>query len=136
MKVGTLHEFCRHLLDTPSSDEVDDPESLATEFVLRFGVTKRPRLDELKRLMLRAGFGNVQGHRLRETLRGAHFGYPGRCYEIYYRKDMWRGAIEHTVLHEAFEIICETLGDMRGSPPPPCTRERCAGVQIASRQRF
>ena len=38
---------------------------------------------------------------------------------------MWRGAIEHTVLHEAFEIICETLGDMRGRPPTPCSQEMC-----------
>ncbi len=125
MKVATLHEFCRRLLHWRPSVDMGDPEALATEFVLRFGVSKRPKLDELKRLMLLGGFGNVQGHRLGETLRGAHFGYPGRCYEIYYRKDMWRGAIEHTVLHEAFEIICETLGDMRDRPPKPCTREMC-----------
>ena len=61
MKVATLHEFCRHLFEGRPTDDVDDPEALAIEFVLRFGVSKRPQLEELKRLMLLGGFGQSTG---------------------------------------------------------------------------
>ena len=61
MKVATLHEFCRACSKVESSGDVDDPEALATEFVLRFGVSKRPKLEELKRLMLLGGFRQRAG---------------------------------------------------------------------------
>ena len=58
--------------------------------------------------MERAGFGRVSAGPL-EDLKGIHFGAPrGEC-EIYYREDLWDGAKGYTVLHEACEIIHETL---------------------------
>ena len=44
-----------------------------------------------------------------DSMKGVHFGARGGGYEIYYRQDLWDGAKEHTVLHETYEIICETL---------------------------
>ena len=53
---------------------------------------------------------------------GQHEGSPrqraGGGYNIYYRQDLWDGAAEHTMLHEAYEIIHETLCDMESNSPP------------------
>ena len=55
---------------------------------------------------------------LEDGLKGAHFGDPGNGYDIYYREAPWEGASEHTVLHEAYEIIHETLCDIESDAPP------------------
>ena len=64
-----------------------------------------------------AGFGTVSGRPL-DGLKGVHFGAPRGEYDIYYREDLWDGAKAHTVLHEAYEIIHETLCALHSDDPP------------------
>lgn len=125
MTVYSLHDFCRELLSDRPFDETLEPEALAAKFVDRFRVSRRPSLEELKRLMHGACFGRVEARSMDTALRGAHFAVSGSSYLICYRKGMWRGAAEHTVLHEAFEIVCETLLDMRGLSQARRTETTC-----------
>ena len=55
---------------------------------------------------------------LEDGLKGAHFGDPANGYDIYYLDALWEGAREHTVLHETYEIIYETLCDLESGAPP------------------
>ncbi len=114
---NTLDGFCRDLLDDESFQEALDPERLAARFVRFFGLSDRPALDELTGLLREAEFGTVTGRDL-DSLKGVHASAPGGGYDIYYRQDLWDGAQEHTVLHEAYEIIHETLCDLHSGSPP------------------
>ena len=106
-------DFCRSLLD---DDRTLDPEGVAALFVSYFGVSSRPTMPELKALLEEAGFGTVSGAHL-DSMKGVHVSAPGGGYDIYYRQNLWDGAKEHTVLHETYEIICETLCELDcGSP--------------------
>ena len=108
--------FCRDLLDDDHDRVAIDPEGVAALFVRYFGVPDRPTMPVLKALLEDAGFGAVSGAHL-DSMRGVHFGARGGGYEIYYRQDLWDGAKEHTVLHETYEIICETLCEqVTGTP--------------------
>ena len=122
----TREDFCRRLLDDRSiRRDTLAPELLAARFVRYFGLSIRPTLDELSVMLRRAGFGEVRGGHLVD-LKGIHFGEPGGECEIYYRYDLWEGAREHTVLHETYEIVVETMCDMYfGSRP---RRKPCRGA--------
>ena len=112
---ATREDFCRDLLDDVAYTAID-PEGVAARFVSYFDVPARPTMAVLKALLEDAGFGAVSGAHL-DSMRGVHFGARGGGYEIYYRQDMWDGAKEHTILHETYEIICETLCEqVTGSP--------------------
>ena len=118
----TRQDFCRKLLDVDNfCHEALEPERLADRFVRYFRVSSRPTLEELIGLMNRAGFGEVSGRHL--DVKGIHYSAPGGGYDIHYRQDLWDGAQGHTVLHEAYEIIHETLCDMESDSPPE--REVC-----------
>jgi hypothetical protein len=67
--------------------------------------------------MERAGFGTVRDGAM-EGLKGAHIGEPSGEYHIYHRSGMWEGTKAHTVLHEAYEIIHETMSDLHSGGPP------------------
>ena len=125
MTTCSLHDFRRELLADPSYDETLEPEGLAAKFVARFRVSRRPSLEELERLMHRARFGMVEARAMDAALRGAHFAVSGSSYLICCRKGLWRGAAEHTVFHEAFEIVSETLLEMQGLPPAPRAEATC-----------
>ena len=113
----TLDDFCHKLLDDELFRERLDPEELAAAFVRCFDLSGRPSLNELNGLMNRAGFGMVSARPL-DGLKGVHFGAPRGEYDIYYREDLWDGAKAHTVLHEAYEIIHETLCALHSDDPP------------------
>ncbi len=114
---NTLGGFCRDLLDDDLSGQPLDPEAMAARFVDYFRLSTRPTLDELTALAERSGFGTVRdGHM--EGLKGAHIGEPSGEYHIYHRSDMWEGTKAHTVLHEAYEIIHETMCDLHSGGPP------------------
>ena len=113
----TREDFCRSLLDDDSPQYTLDPERLAARFVRYFRVSGRPTMPELTGLLEEAGFGTVEGRHL-ESMKGVHVSAPGGGYNIYYRQDLWDGAAEHTVLHEAYEIIHEALCDMESGSPP------------------
>ena len=117
MMQNTLGGFCRDLLDDDLSGHALDPEAMAARFVDYFRLPVRPTLDELTALMERAGFGTVRdGHM--EGLKGAHIGEPSGEYDIYHRSGMWEGTKAHTVLHEAYEIIHETMCDLHSGAAP------------------
>ena len=119
----TLGGFCRELLDDHTQGKPLDAETIAAAFVACFRVSARPTLEDLTGLMSRAGFGDVSEMRLDQGLKGVHFGMPGRSYDIYYKQALWQGAKEHTVLHEAYEIIHETLCELHSGTRPE--REVC-----------
>ena len=113
----TLDDFCRDLLDDELFRERLDPERLAAAFTNYFHLSVRPTVMELAALLREAGFGTVSGMPL-DGLKGVHFGAPRGEYDIYYREDLWDGAKAHTVLHEAYEIIHETLCALHSDDPP------------------
>ena len=115
----TVGGFCRDLLDEHEQGKRLNPEIIAARFVEYFNVSTRPTLEELARLMRRAGFGEVDEMKLEEGLRGVHFGVPGEEYHIYYRDELWQGSKEYTVLHEVYEIMHETLCEMHSGTKPP-----------------
>ena len=113
----TLDGFCRERMDSVLAWERTNPSSLADAFVRFFGLSLRPTLDELTGLLQAARIGSVLGAPLDGSLRGVHSSAPEGGYDIHYREDQWAGAQEHTVLHETYEIICETLGDLYPASP-------------------
>ena len=112
----TREDFCRELLDDDLAHRTLDSEGVAARFVSYFGISGRPAMPLLKVLLEEAGFGTVSGAHL-DSMKGVHVSAPGGGYEIYYRQDLWDGAKEHTVLHETYEIICETLCDQESGSP-------------------
>ena len=113
---ATREDFCRELLDDDYDRGAIYPEGVAARFVNYFGVPARPTMAVLKVLLEDAGFGTISGAHL-DSMKGVHFGARGGGYEIYHRQDMWDGAKEHTILHETYEIICETLCEqVTGTP--------------------
>ena len=135
----TLDGFCRSLLDDGFPLYASDPENVASAFLRYFGIRGRPDLECLEQLLGQAGFGEVTGQRL-ETLRGIHYSSPRGGYDIHYRQDLWDGAKEHTVLHEAYEIIHETLSDMASGSQPERTvcpeADRFAAAVLMRRDAF
>ena len=119
----TLDDFCRERMGAAPAWARTDPVSLADAFVRFFGLSLRPTLDELTGLLRAARIGTVLGAPLSGSLRGVHYSAPGGGYDIHYREDQWAGAQEHTVLHETYEIICETLGDLY--PGSPLSEDVC-----------
>ena len=113
----TLDDFCHRLLDDELFRERLDPERLAAAFTDFFHLSARPTVMELAALLRDAGFGTVSGREL-DGLKGVHFGAPRGEYDIFYREDLWDGAKAHTVLHEAYEIIHETLCALHSDDPP------------------
>jgi hypothetical protein len=109
-------DFCQNLLDD-ALDRGLDPEGVAARFVRYFNVSGHPTVPELTVLLKEAGFGTVTGRCL-ETMKGIHYSAPGGGYDIHYRDDLWEGSKEHTVLHETFEIIDETLCDLYSGSVP------------------
>ena len=120
---ATRDGFCRKLTegaDGWSCRRRIGPERMAGEFVRFFGVSLRPIMDDLKALLREAGFGEVSeaGH-LPGGMRGVHYTSPHGGYDIRYLKDQSEGATVHTVLHETYEIIHETLCDLHSASPLP-----------------
>ena len=112
----TREDFCRGLLDDDLAHWTLDPEGVAARFVSYFGISGRPAMPLLKVLLEETGFGTVSGAHL-DSMKGVHVSAPGGGYNIYFRQDLWDGAKEHTVLHETYEIICETLCDQESGSP-------------------
>ena len=110
----TLGGFCRDLLDEHHCCPGQEPslEAVAARFVERFGVSRRPTLEELKALLRDAGFGEVEGMSMEGSPKGLHVGIAGQECHIYYKEELWQGAKEYTVLHEGYEIMHETLCDL------------------------
>ena len=109
----TRDSFCRKLIEQapqrPRAQRIW-PERMADEFVRYFGISLRPDMTELKKVLREAGFGDVRGSALLPAeIRGIHYSSPHGGYDIRYHADQSEGATVHTVLHETYEIILETL---------------------------
>ena len=113
----TLDDFCDELMNDESPARRLEPERLAADFPRYFGLSGRPTLDELAGVFERAGIGKVSPAKLPGTLRGIHYTLSDESYAIHYQEDQWEGSSEYTLLHEAYEIVSETLGK-RGYEQP------------------
>ena len=113
----TLDDFCLELLDDDTEANCLEPEAVAAAFTDFFRLSGRPMVEELTGLLQGAGFGTVSGREL-DGLKDVQFDVPKGEYDIYYRQDLWDGAKAHTVLHEAYEIIHETLCALHSDDPP------------------
>ena len=115
---GTLDDFCDELMRDESPARRLEPERLAVDFPRFFGLSGRPTLGELAEVFERAGIGKVSPARLPGALRGIHYTLCDESYAIHYQEDQWEGSSEYTLLHEAYEIVNETLWK-RGHDQPP-----------------
>ena len=113
----TLDNFCDKLMRDESPARRLEPERLAAYFPRYFGLSGRPTLDELAEVFERAGIGKVSPARLPGALRGIHYTLSDGSYAIHYQEGQWEGSSEYTLLHEAYEIVYETLGK-RGHEQP------------------
>lgn len=117
----TREDFCRRLLDDHLQKTLN-PEWIADRFVRYFDVSAHPTLEQLKALLKQTGFGEVSGSRHMDA-KGIHYSSPNGGYDIHYREDLWEGTKEFSVVHEAYEIINETLFDIHSGSQPD--REVC-----------
>ena len=115
--VRTLDDFCDELMNDEYPARRMEPERLAADFPRFFGLSGRPTLDELTEVFERAGIGKVSPANLPGALRGIHYTLSDESYAIHYQEDQWEGSSEYTLLHEAYEIVHETLGK-RGHEQP------------------
>ena len=115
--IGTLDDFCDELMRDESPARRLEPERLAEDFSRFFGLSGRPTLDELAEVFERAGIGKVSPANLPGALRGIHYTLSDESYAIHYQEGQWEGSSEYTLLHEAYEIVHETLGK-RGHEQP------------------
>ena len=115
--VRTLDDFCDELMRADSLSQRLEPERLAADFPRFFGLSARPTLDELAEVFERAGIGKVSPANLPGALRGIHYTLCDESYAIHYQEGQWEGSSEYTLLHEAYEIVYETLGK-RGREQP------------------
>ena len=113
----TLEEFCDGLMADNHPIDRLEPEEFAAEFSAYFGLSRRLTLDELTKLYETAGIGKVSPAKLPGDLRGIHYTLPDGSYAIRYQEGQWEGSSEYTLLHEAYEIVHETLGK-RGRDQP------------------
>ena len=117
----TLRDFCGLLACEIASSGQLEPETAAIKFREYFQLPHRPDREELTRLLEEGGIGTVSGGQLPHGLRGIHFSAPEGGYDVRYSLGQWKGAQEHTLLHETYEIIHETLADMFDSCPTSTT---------------
>ena len=120
---ATVKRFCGDLLDEHRRGRRHHPEAIAARFVECFGVSLRPTLEELKRLLREGGFGEVVETSMAGAPKGFHVGIAGEECHIFYKEELWQGARDYTVLHESYEIMHETLCEMDTGTKPE--REVC-----------
>ena len=109
MMTGTIDGFCEELLKDECPGARLEPESLAEDFSLYFGVRLRLSVDDIAVLLENAGIGVVSGARLARGLRGVHYIQADGRYAIQYLESQWEGGKVHTVLHETYEILHEQV---------------------------
>lgn len=120
---GQLDRFCRILRADYAGPAGVSPEDMAREFVLHSELSPVPGFSELHTVLRRYGVGDITPAALSAgKLKGHHFSYRGANYTVLYDRDLWHGSIEHVMLHELYEIICQTCEGMCSGyrvPPVP-----------------
>jgi hypothetical protein len=113
----TFDDFCDRLMSDDHPMERLEPEGFAADFSAYFQLPACRGLNRLAELFERTGIGKVSPAKLPGTLRGVHYTLPDGSYAIRYQEGQWEGSSEYTLLHEAYEIVTETLGK-RGHGQP------------------
>jgi hypothetical protein len=118
-----LNRFCHIIRSEYGSPAEVSPDDMAQEFVQHSGISSVPGLTELHTVLRRYGVNDITPTDLSAgKMKGHHFSYRGANYTVLYDIDLWRGSIEHVMLHELYEIICETCQGMCSDyrvPPVP-----------------
>ena len=112
MTTDPIGDFCRDLMGNGALRREIAPASVAKAFVGFFGLSSLPRMEEITGALDRAGVGTSVAVHMPDSVRGAHIGGREGRYLIQYDASEWRGAQEHTVLHETYEILRERLHDL------------------------
>ena len=120
-----LNDFCHHLMEGGARGGRLQPTVIAREFVDYFGLSAFPRMKEIRALLKRAGIQTVVRRRENGRLRGYHVGTKGGDYCIEIDATDWDGAHEHTLLHEAYEIVRERLRDLYPRIGAPEGQSKC-----------
>ena len=121
----TLDDFCRHLMDDGPSNERLHPAAVAQEFVGFFSLSAFPHMKEIEALLKRACIATVVRSHDMGGLRGYHTGTNIGSYQIVIDAADGIGSQEHTVLHEAYEIVRERLGDLYMPTGVPQDKSMC-----------
>ncbi len=109
---GTLDGFCHRLAADRLLHRKLHPAAMAGEFVDYFDVPPFPRMKEITDLLDRAEIGRVILECEDGGLRGYHVGTRDGGYLIHVDASEGRVGQEHTVLHEAYEVVRERLHDL------------------------
>jgi len=120
---GQLDCFCRIIQSEYDSPAGISPDDMASEFVSHSSLSSLPGFTELHTALRRYGVGDITPADLSAgKLKGHHFSYRGASYTVLYDRELWQGSIEHVMLHELYEIICEKCericSDYRVPPVP------------------
>lgn len=103
-----LDNFCEMICSEYLNLDNILPEELAGLFVGHSGLSKNPALAELDSVLHRYGVKEITALDLKAgKLKGHHFSYKEQDYTVMYEKDLWKGSIEHVMMHELYEIIAE-----------------------------
>lgn len=125
MTADGFDAFCTQVLAGPTWPGDLPPATLAKEFVRYFALAGFPRFEHLDKLVQAVGVGHISEAALPAGLRGVHYALKGRPYTIHYRDDDWEGGKEHTVLHEAYEILQEKFQALCSSYTLPQRQSLC-----------
>ena len=112
MNCAMLDDFCLSLTRGRTPPNRLQPAEVARQFVGFFGLSSFPRMDEMVQVLRRAGIETVPDANLDKGLRGIHLGTSQGAYVIRYDASEPSGTQEHTVFHEAYEIVRERLSDL------------------------
>ena len=112
MNCSMLDDFCMSLTRSSIPPNRLQPAEVARRFVGFFGLSSFPRMDEMVQVLRRAGIETVANANLDKGLRGIHLGTSHGSYVIHYDASESNGTQEHTVFHEAYEIVRERLNDL------------------------
>ena len=112
MNCSMLDDFCMSLTRARIPPNRLQPAEVARRFVGFFGLSSFPRMDEMVQVLRRAGIETVADANLDKGLRGIHLGTSHGSYVIHYDASESNGTQEHTVFHEAYEIVRERLNDL------------------------
>ena len=121
-----LNDFCHRLMNGRANGGRLQPAAIAKEFVDYFGISTFPRMGEIREKLETAGIRvEITGQ---ETggLRGHHVGTRDGDYHIVLDAADWDGAHEHTLLHEAYEIVRERLRDLYPRIGSPEGKSKCS----------
>lgn len=98
-----IYTFVDNLLE---EKEHLHPVEIAKRFIKNYGMTSQYRFGNIPSLCYFLGVDSIEYERFPEGIRGFHQIYDDKI-KIQVKHDDWSGGINHTILHEMFEIIID-----------------------------